>query len=125
MTKPEKWSFFLQEMFSRTLEEYRGTDQYTYLKEKREQLSARVEPLVQEKKLLDDYLFECGLDEERKAEFVYRQGMKPESPGGALKGAAENKLVTGNLLKKRCTNKTPLKMAVISQIQRLFYAAFF
>lgn len=76
MTKPEEWSFFLQEMFTRTLEEYQKTDQYTYLKEKREQLSARVESLAEEKKLLDDYLLECGLDEECRAEFAYRQGMK-------------------------------------------------
>lgn len=76
MNKPEEWNFFLQEMFCRTLEDYRKTEQHTYLEEKREHLNARVESLVQEKKLLDDYLLECRLDEERKAEFVYRQGMK-------------------------------------------------
>ena len=76
MEKQEEWSYFLQEMFSRTLEEYRKTDQYTYLKEKREQLNARMEALTLENELLDEYLYERELDDERRAEFAYRQGMK-------------------------------------------------
>lgn len=55
----------MKKMFSRTLKDYRGTDQHTYLMEKREQLNARMEAMALENELLDEYLYERELDDER------------------------------------------------------------
>lgn len=76
MTIQQEWQDFLEQLFNQAVELYKDTPESTYLKEKRSQLDARMAELALESKFVDDYIFEIGLDNDRKAEFIYRQGMK-------------------------------------------------
>lgn len=76
MTIQQEWQDFLEQLFNQAVELYKETPESAYLKEKRKQLDARMAELTLESKFVDDYIFEIGLDNDRKAEFIYRQGMK-------------------------------------------------
>ena len=78
MSNHEEWNEFLGNLFDKALKHYQTTKEYEYLKEKREQLNAQLLDAYPEDKnpFLYNFAFETGLDEERKTEFIYRQGLK-------------------------------------------------
>ena len=78
MSKHEEWSEFLGNLFDNASKRYQTTKEYEYLKEKREQLDAQLFEAYPEDEnpFLYNFAFEVVLDEERKTEFVYRQGFK-------------------------------------------------
>ena len=78
MTNQEEWNEFLENLFSNALESYRDSKEYKYLKEKQEQMNMRAlgKSYNDVQAFLEEYTFEMGLDDERKTEFVYRQGIK-------------------------------------------------
>jgi len=77
MNNHQEWTEFLGNMFNNVLKEYQATKEYEFLKEKQEQLDARICEAYPDDKhpLVYDLAFEVGLDAERKAESLYRQGM--------------------------------------------------
>lgn len=78
MSNQEEWNEFLENIFNNALNEYQNTNEYTFLKEKREQLEERLtEKFLEDKqKFLDNCSFEIYLDAERKMQFLYQQGFK-------------------------------------------------
>ena len=77
MSNQEEWNLFLESLFTNAFESYGKTKESEYLKEKQEQLDVRLEQHENAgKQFLEEYLFQMGLDAERKTEFVYRQGIK-------------------------------------------------
>jgi len=78
MNKHEELNEFLARLFDNALNGYRATNEYEFLKEKREQLDERMFAAypADENPLVYDFAFEAGLDAERKTEFIYRQGLK-------------------------------------------------
>jgi len=78
MSNREEWNEFLGNLFDNALKAYQTTKEYEFLKEKQEQLDKRMFEVYPEDThpLVCDFAFEIGLDTERKAEYLYRQGMK-------------------------------------------------
>lgn len=78
MTNKQEWNDFLENLFTNAVTQYEGTKECEYLKEKQQQLNARIDEkqLDGSREFLENCIFEMGLDDERKSEFVYRQGMK-------------------------------------------------
>ena len=78
MNSNNEWNEFLESLINDALKEYQNTREFEFLKEKQEQINARLLEAYPEKTnpLIYELAFETGLDEERKNEFVYRQGMK-------------------------------------------------
>lgn len=77
MKNQEELNQFLEELFSGALKAFEKTNDFQYLKEKKEQFNIRLEEQGEStRKFLEEYAFETGLDDERKTEFVYRQGIK-------------------------------------------------
>lgn len=77
MTNKEEWNEFLENLFNNAISKFEETKDYKYLKEKQEQLNARIDEKVNsDREFLENCAFEMGLDDERKSEFVYRQDIK-------------------------------------------------
>jgi len=78
MDKRQEWNGFMENMFNNALKECQTTKEYEFLKEKQEQLDARMSEAYPDDKhpLVYDFAFEIGLDAERKTEILYRQGIK-------------------------------------------------
>ena len=77
MSNHEELNEFLENLFSNALDAYRNTKEYSFLEEKREQFDAQMFDAYPEKEhpLVWNFAFEIALDMERKAGFIYRQGM--------------------------------------------------
>ena len=78
MTNQEEWNEFLSNLFTNALVEYQDSNESKFLKEKREQIDKRLSEnhLEEKEKFYDDFMFETGLDAERKTESLYRKGLK-------------------------------------------------
>ena len=76
MNNQDEWNEFLGRLFGNALNTYQSTKEYAFLKEKQEQIHARVAERCEQDSFLDDCAFAMGLDHERKSEFVYRKGMQ-------------------------------------------------
>ena len=77
MTNQEQLNEFMENLFGNALEAYKKTKEYDFLQEKQEQFNERLaEKESANHDFLENYAFEIGLDEERKNEFVYQQGMR-------------------------------------------------
>jgi len=78
MSNQEEWNEFLGNLFNNAIQEYQDSDEFKFLREKREQIDKRLSEkhLEEKEKFYDDFVFEMGLDEERKTEVLYRKGLK-------------------------------------------------
>ena len=77
MTTHKEWNEFLEILFSSALFEYRNSEEYQRIKEKREQIDARIAERFSNEDVVfyEECAFELLLDEERKHEFIYRKGI--------------------------------------------------
>jgi len=78
MSNHEEWNEFMENLFGNALKDYQDTNEYKFLREKREQLDNQIiEKYPDDKQAFyEKFAFEMALDEERKTEFVYRKGLK-------------------------------------------------
>lgn len=77
MNNQEELNEFLEQLLSGALKTFEKTNESQYLNEKKEQFNIRLEEQGESsRKFLEEYAFELGLDDERRTEFIYRQGIK-------------------------------------------------
>ena len=78
MNNHEKWNEFLENLFGNALQEYQKTKEYEYIQEKHTYIDEILKTnfSASENKIINDCIFETGLDAERQTDFIYRKGLK-------------------------------------------------
>lgn len=78
MTRNESWNEYLDSMIGIVSEEFRGTKEHAFEREKQDMLEQWIESLYPEEKqkFFENCAFEQLLDAERRAEYYYQQGLK-------------------------------------------------
>jgi len=79
MSNTEEWDKFLENLHSNAISAHKNSKEYEYQKQQQErQIDAFLSTNLSsdQKRLVDEILFELGLAYERESELVYRQGLK-------------------------------------------------
>lgn len=78
MTNHEEWNEFLDNLLSNALKTYKETTEYNYIKKQHEEIDRifRDNLTVDQKKLVEECLFDIGLVAERETQVAYQRGLK-------------------------------------------------
>ena len=78
MSNRKEWNEFVNNLFSNALKEYQSTKEYEYLQEKHTHIDEilRTNLSVDNNKIVENCMFELGLDAERQTDFIYHKGLK-------------------------------------------------
>jgi len=78
MSHQEEWNEFLENLLTHAISEYKKTAEYKYIQKQQDRIDMifRDNLTVDQKEMVEECLFESGLDAERQTEVIYRQGMK-------------------------------------------------
>ena len=78
MNNKQEWNEFTNKMLSNAIEDYRNSEEYKHIKEKKEHINEMLTNnlMKDEKEFVEEVVFELGMMSERETEVVYRQGFK-------------------------------------------------
>ena len=73
-----EWNEFLEKLMACTVENFKGTKEYEYQQQRRGQIDDMFTTnlIADEKSLVDEVLFELGVNADYKTQRLYQQGMR-------------------------------------------------